>query len=96
MVFFNASIIYTVLYTFVGGPHGEEGEVYVWQEGDGYRKFRVVDGRLAGALLSGERSGSLPLIKLIGQPVAQFGADIARPDFPYNDLTGQDWDHLFY
>jgi len=49
--FFNASLIYTVLYAYVGEPHGAGGEVYVWQEGDGYRKVRVVDGKLAGALL---------------------------------------------
>lgn len=94
--FFNASVIYRTLYTFVGEPHGEEGETHIWREKDGYRKFRVVDGRLAGALLLGQRQGSYPILKAIGQPVAQFGADIARPDFPYNDLTGQDWDYLFY
>jgi len=86
--FFNASIIYTALYTYVGQPHGEEGQVYVWQEADGYRKFRAVDGRLAGALLLNERHGSMALFKAIGRPVAQFGTDIARPGFPYNDLTG--------
>lgn len=94
--FFNASIIYAILYAYIGQPHGEEGEVYVWQEGDGYRKVRVVDGRLAGALLLGERQGSMALFKAIGQPVARFGTDVARPDFPFNDLTGQDWDYLFY
>jgi NADPH-dependent 2,4-dienoyl-CoA reductase/sulfur reductase-like enzyme len=100
--FFNASIIYTVLYTYVGEPHGEEGRVYVWQESadgnrlGGYRKVRVVDGKLAGALLLGERHGSMALFKAIGQPVAQFGADIAHPDFPFNDLTGRDWDYVFY
>jgi NADPH-dependent 2,4-dienoyl-CoA reductase/sulfur reductase-like enzyme len=93
---FNASVIYTVLYTYVGDPHGEEGEVYVWKEGDGYRKIRVADGKLVGALLLGERHGSMALFKAIGQPVAQFGADVARPDFSFNDLTEQDWDYLFY
>ncbi len=93
---FNASVIYTVLYTYIGDPHGDEGEVYVWQEDDGYRKIRVVDGKLAGALLLNERHGSMALFKAIGQPVIQFGADIARPDFSFNDLTGQDWDYLFY
>jgi NADPH-dependent 2,4-dienoyl-CoA reductase/sulfur reductase-like enzyme len=93
---FNASVIYTVLYTYVGDPHGEEGESYVWQEGDGYRKIRVLDGKMVGALLLGERHGSMALFKAIGQPVAQFGADVARPDSFFNDLTGQDWDYLFY
>ena len=95
--FFNASIIYTVLYTYVGEPHGEEGQAHVWlDEDNGYRKVRVVDGKLAGALLLGERHGSMALFKAIGRPVAKFGADVACPDFPWNDLTGQDWDYLFY
>ena len=96
MPFFNASIIYNVLYTYVGEPHGEKGEAHVWRDGDGYRKVRVVDGRLMGALLLGERQGGLALFKAIGQPVAQFGAKVAHPDFPWNDLTGRDWDYLFY
>lgn len=94
--FFNVSIIYTVLYTYVGEPHGEDGPVYIWQQGDEYRKFRVVDERLAGALLLGQRRGSVAILRAVGQRVAQFGADIARPDFGWNDLTGQDWDYLFY
>ena len=94
--FFNASILYTVLYAYIGDPHGEDGQVYLWQEGEGYRQFRVVDGRLAGALLLGERRGSMAILNAIGQLVAAFGADIACPSFPWNDLTGQDWDYLFY
>ncbi len=94
--FFNASIIYTALYTYVGEPHGEGGEVHVWRGDGGYRKVRVVDGKLAGALLLDERHGSMALFKAIGQPVARFGADVARPDFPFNDLAGRDWDYLFY
>ncbi len=94
--FFNASIIYTHLYAYIGEPHGEAGEAHVWQKGDGYRKLRIVDGRLAGALLLGERHGSMAIFRAIGQPVAEFGADIARPDFSWNDLTGQDWDYMFY
>ncbi len=94
--FFNASIIYSVLYTYVGEPHGEEGEVYVWHKADGHRKLRVVDGRLAGALLLGERRASMALFRAIGRPVAKYGGDIARPDFAWNDLTGQNWDYMFY
>lgn len=94
--FFNASLIYTVLYTYAGEPHGAGGEVYIWQEGDGYRKVRVVDGKLAGALLLGQRHGSMALLEAIDQPVARFGADVARPDFAWNDLTGRDWDYMFY
>ena len=94
--YFNASLLYTLFYAFIGQPHGEEGEVHVWQENDGYRKVRVVDGELVGALLLGERHGATALHRAIGQPVAEFGAAVARPDFAWNELTGQDWDYLFY
>jgi hypothetical protein len=56
----------------------------------------VVDGKLAGALLLGNRHGSMAILHAIGQPVAEFGETIVRPDFPYNALSGQDWDYLFY
>jgi nitrite reductase (NADH) large subunit len=94
--FLNCSIIYTMFYSLIGEPHGEDGDVYLWQEGDGYRKFRVVDGRLAGALLLGQRHGTMAIFKAVGQPVSQFGADIARPDFPWNELGENDWDYYFY
>jgi hypothetical protein len=70
--------------------------VHCWQAGDGYRKLRVVDGRLSGALLLGERHGTMALLQAIGQPVAQFGSRIARPDFQFNELTGRDWDYVWY
>ncbi|MCJ7738240.1 MAG: hypothetical protein MUQ10_13150, partial [Anaerolineae bacterium] len=60
-----------------------------------HRAIRVVDGQLAGAMLIGERQGMLALLEAIGQQVGQYGADIARPDFPFNELTGQTWDYLF-
>jgi NADPH-dependent 2,4-dienoyl-CoA reductase/sulfur reductase-like enzyme len=94
--FYNASILYTVFYAYMGEPHGEGGEVHVWQKGNGYRKVRVLDGKLAGALLLGERMGSMALLRAIGQPVAQFGSRIADPDFQFNELTGRDWDYLWY
>jgi NAD(P)H-nitrite reductase large subunit len=94
--YFNASLLYTVRYAFIGRPHGTEGEAHVWQKDDGYRKVRVVDGRLAGALLLGERHGAMALHRAIDQPVARFGAGVARPEFAWNDLSSQDWDYLFY
>jgi len=36
--FFNASIIYTALYAYIGEPHGEGGEVHVWQGGGGKQR----------------------------------------------------------
>jgi nitrite reductase (NADH) large subunit len=97
--FFSASVIYTALYSYIGEPHGEEGKSYVWHGGDdrGYRKVRIVDGKLAGALLLEERHGSMALLKAVGQPVPEgVGEGISQPGFPFNDLTGRDWDYLFY
>ncbi|MGC9396880.1 MAG: NAD(P)/FAD-dependent oxidoreductase [Anaerolineae bacterium] len=94
--FYNASVIYTALYSYIGEPHGDNGESYVWQERNGYRKIRVVEGKLAGALLLNARHGDMMLFKAIGQPVADFGDAIARPDFPWNDVTGRDWDYEFF
>jgi NAD(P)H-nitrite reductase large subunit len=94
--FYNASLIYTLFYAYIGEPHGERGEVHLWQADDGYRKVRVADGKLAGALLLGERRGSAALLAAIGQPVAEHGARIAAPDFAFNELTGRDWDYLWY
>jgi len=93
---FNASLIYTLHYAYIGEPHGEAGQTYVWQTKAGYRKLRVVDGRLAGALLLGERRGSMALYKAIGLSVDGMGDDIAHPDLDWNDLTGRDWDYMFY
>ena len=47
-------------------------------------------------LLLGERHGTMALLKAVGKPVARFGAHVAAPDFPFNELTGQDWDYLWY
>ncbi len=94
--FYNASVIYTTLYSYIGAPHGDDGEKYVWQTGNGYRKIRVVEGKLAGALLLNARYGDMALFKAMGQPVAEFSAEIARPNFPWNDVTGQDWDYEFF
>jgi NADPH-dependent 2,4-dienoyl-CoA reductase/sulfur reductase-like enzyme len=94
--FYNASLIYTVFYAYIGEPHGAGGEIHTWQEGDGYRKVRVRDGALTGTLLLGERRGSTALLAAIGRPVADYGSRIAHPDFPFNDLTGKDWDYLWY
>jgi NAD(P)H-nitrite reductase large subunit len=94
--FLNSSIIYTRFYSLIGVPHAEGGEVFLWQEGDEYRKFRVVEGRLAGAMLLGRRHGTMAIFQAVGQPVSRFRADIARPDFPWNDLAAQDWNYMFY
>ena len=55
---------------------------------------------MAGALLLNARHGDMALFKAMGLPVADFGAEfgdeIAHPDFPWNDVTGQDWDYEFF
>jgi len=94
--FYNASVIYTAHYTYIGEPHGDAGESYVWQEENGYRKLRVMDGRLAGTLLLNARHGDMALFKAMGRPVGDFGDAVAQPDFPWNDVTGQDWDYEFF
>jgi NADPH-dependent 2,4-dienoyl-CoA reductase/sulfur reductase-like enzyme len=94
--FYNASVIYTARYSYIGEPHGAEGESYVWQQGNGYRKMRVVEGKLAGALLLNARHGDMALFKAIGQLVGDLGDAVAQPDFPWNDVTGRDWDYEFF
>lgn len=93
---FNASLIYTIFYAYMGDPHGAGGQRYVWQTDGGYRLFRVLDGKLMGVLLLGERQGMMPILKLMGSDVGQYGADIVDPAFDYNALTGKDWDFLFW
>lgn len=94
--FFNASIIYDIHYAYIGDPNIDEGDVHLWTTDDAYRKVRVADGRLAGAVLMGNRFGMMALYKAMGRPVAGYGDALAQPDFPWNDLTGQDWDYMLY
>jgi hypothetical protein len=94
--FFNASILYDIDYAYIGEPNVDGGEVYLWTNDQAYRKIRVEDGKLAGAVLMGERRGMMPIYKSIGAPVAAYGDAVVTPDFAWNDLTGEDWDYLFY
>jgi len=94
--FFNASLLYTYMYAYIGEPHAAGGDVSVWQQGGGYRKLRVVDGRLAGALLLGNRRGSIAMWRSVGHDVAAWGESIAAPEFDWNALTGRDWDQVFF
>lgn len=94
--FFNASIIYNRHYAYIGEPNADGGDIYVWENDTTYRKVRIVNGKLAGAMLMGDRRGIMAIYKAIGLPVAEYGEALVRPDFPWNDLTGNDWDYLFY
>jgi NAD(P)H-nitrite reductase large subunit len=94
--FFNASYIYTERYTYIGAPHGESGESYIWKTDSAYRKVRIVDGKLTGVLLLGNRHGTMALSKAIGKPVYEAGPGLAMPDFDWNGITGRDWDYHFF
>ncbi len=95
--FFNASVLYTFDYSYIGEPHGEEGEAYRWQGKDGYCKVRVVDGKFAGALKITDRHGAMAMREAVGLPVeADLATRMSHPDFQFNNVTGQDWDYLFY
>lgn len=94
--FFNASYIYTERYTYIGDPHGEGGESFIWKTESAYRKVRIVDGTLAGVLLLGNRHGTMAMYKAIGKPVPQVSPELAAPDYAWNDLTGNDWDYYFF
>ncbi len=94
--FLNASILYDVRYAYIGDPNGGGGVTYLMEDDGVYRKLRVVDGNLAGALLMGNRRGMMSLYRAIGLPVAEYGDAVVRPDFAWNDLTGWNWDYDFY
>ncbi|MCD4671978.1 MAG: hypothetical protein K8R77_04875 [Anaerolineaceae bacterium] len=59
--FFNVSNIYIERYTYIGEPHGEDGEVFIWKTESAYRKVRIVGGKLAGVLLLGNRHGTMAM-----------------------------------
>ncbi len=94
--FFNASLIYTERYVYIGEPHGADGENYVWQTETAYRKIHVKDGKLTGALLIGNRHGMMAIYQAIGKTVQEISPALASPDHGWNDLTGADWDYFFY
>ncbi len=94
--FFNASFIYKERYAYIGEPHEADGENYVWKTKSAYRKIRVLDGKLAGALLIGNRHGMMAIYHAIGKTVQEKDLALASPDYKWNELTGADWDYLFY
>jgi nitrite reductase (NADH) large subunit len=94
--FFNASILYDIHYAYIGEPNVEAGTAHLLENETTYRTVRVVDGKLAGAVLMGDRRGMMPIYKAIGVPVAEYGDAVVKPDFPWNDLTGKDWDYFFF
>jgi nitrite reductase (NADH) large subunit len=93
---FNASWIYDLAYSLIGDAHGPEGEDLVWQDGNAYRKVKRVDGRLAGALLLGQRQSSQSMYAALGCDISHYGAEVASPEFDWNDLSGQNWDYAFF
>ena len=93
--FFNCSYIYNDLYSYIGEPHGE-GTVYRYHQGDAHRKIRLVNGKLAGALLLNNRHGTTPIFHALGMDLSAYGETLAHPDFDWNALTGEDWDYRFF
>ncbi len=94
--FFNCSLVYNERYSYIGNPHGDEGQLVVSQTNQTYRKFRVVEGKLAGALLINDRRGTTAIFHAIGHPVRADDMAVAQPNFDWNTKTGQDWDYWFY
>ena len=94
--FFNASYIYTERYGYLGEPHAEGGESFIWTTDSVYRKVHIVDGKLAGGLLLGNRHGLMAMYKAIGKPVPITGPGLAMPDYNWNTISGNDWDYHFY
>jgi NADPH-dependent 2,4-dienoyl-CoA reductase/sulfur reductase-like enzyme len=94
--FFNASLIFTEPYAYIDEPHVDDGVTTVWKTDSAYRKIRVIKGKLAGALLIGNRHGMMAIYKAIGEAVKENEADLAAPDFKWNELTEPNWDYFFY
>jgi NAD(P)H-nitrite reductase large subunit len=93
--FFNCSYMYNELYSYIGDPHGE-GDVYRYESERAFRKVRVLDGKLAGALLINDRRGSTPVFNALGLELDNLTDNPANPDFDWNTLTGQNWDYRFF
>ena len=93
--FFNASIIYTVYYAYIGEPHGAGGQIHLWQAGNAYRKVRTLDGNLVGALFLGERHGSMALRAAVGRPVPA-DQNLAHPAVDWNAFSEPSWDYAFF
>lgn len=70
--------------------------MHTWCSPAGYRAVRVMDGRLEGALLIGERHGASAVLAAIGRPVAGVVGNPAEPGFPWNDLAAGDWDYRYF
>jgi NAD(P)H-nitrite reductase large subunit len=93
--FFNCSYMYNELYSYIGDPHGE-GQIHRYEGKRAFRKVRVVEGKLAGALLVNDRRGSTPIFNALGLELDDDEENLADPEFDWNTLTGQDWDYRFF
>ena len=94
--FYNASYIYKDHYVIIGEPHGEEGEVHLWKEGDGFRKIRTQDGKILGAMLLNQRKGHLAIRDAINNNATITAGNLAHPDFEWNFSAGKNWDYRFF
>ena len=93
---YNASYIYKDRYVFIGDPHGEGGQTHLWIHGDAYRKIRVVDGIVAGAVLINNRKGHLAIRDAINAQSIVKGDDLAHPNLNWNFIAKPSWDYHFF
>lgn len=93
--FFNCSYIFNELYSYIGDPHGE-GEIFRYEGDRSFRKVRVVNGKLAGALLINNRHGGTAIFNALGLDVGSLDANLADPEFDWNTVTPRDWDYRFF
>jgi NAD(P)H-nitrite reductase large subunit len=93
--FFNCSYIYNELYSYIGDPHGE-GEIFRFEGERSFRKVRLSEGKLAGALLINNRFGGTAIFDALGSTLDNIDGNLADPEFDWNAHTGVDWDYRFY
>ncbi|MEE4194271.1 MAG: FAD/NAD(P)-binding oxidoreductase [Anaerolineae bacterium] len=94
--FYNASYLYKDHYVMIGEPHGPADEIHLWKHQDGYRKIRILDRKVIGALLISNRQRHLSIRDAINNHVRVEGDRIADPDFDWNFISGNNWDYHFF
>ena len=94
--FYNASYIYKDHYVIIGEPHGDEGEIHIWKEGNGFRKVRTKKGEILGAMLLNNRKGHLAIRDAINNNTVITKGNLANPDIEWNFAAGKNWDYRFF
>lgn len=94
--FYNASVLFDTFYSYLGEPNGQEGNTFIWESSRGFRKLRIVDGKLAGALFLGNRRSAHAVLDAVGKEVPVQDDGIAAPDYRWNDLVSGSWTYHFF